>query len=66
MSPSTTLSSGLSKSSVQVSLPNVSTAEGASGVDAVALLEGGKDAEATSTYTCKKCSGTNWNKNRLL
>lgn len=50
---------------MQVSLPNVSSAEGVSRANVVTVLEGGKDAEATSAYTREKCSGPKC-KNRSL
>lgn len=46
--------------------PNVSSDEGVSGVNVITVLEGGKDAEATSAYACEKCSGPKCNKNRSL
>ena len=51
---------------MQVSLPNVSSAEGVSGANVITVLESGKDAEATSAYTREKCSGPKCNKNRSL
>lgn len=57
---------GLCKSSVLVSPPNVSSAEGVSGANVITVLEGGKDAEATSAYAREKCSGPKCNKNRSL
>lgn len=49
---------------MQASLPNVSSAEGVSGVNVITVLEGGKDAEATAAYAREKCSGPKCTKNR--